>query len=438
MNLGELITLSRQFGKHMPGYLDRPSREENINFLNQALRWFGRYTYIFDPMISFHPEANRQQYDLRDTQFFGKIITKAYRVYLSGIPVEDEAGANRVMAISELDDYDNWRGTMLGRPTRAAEGGNGVLFFDRPFDEATAANTPHEVFGQFLPGAKTPDDVYLPNGFPVTLGTGTPSAGQITGTPGTIGALYNPYSGLINAPAGCLAVGGTSLNLTYYQPNTDPNNLVVKMSGLGLVLPVGAMVQWVRVKSLRARSVDGAVLRMRFGANVNGPLGGAAQEATVLPSVAYAEYGPLPQVTSLGAVDVASANFGIQMDLSQYFDPSSMLSVPAANVLVEIDSLSIEVAYTTPGGGSGTMTWETAKECIPDIPVEYHEILAYVACVMNVNPNITTDQVVANIQNVNAQITEAVRQFRSSNRAELGGLHKPQSTNQSTRYRVGR
>lgn len=210
------------------------------------------------------------------------------------------------------------------------------------------------------------------------------------------------------------------------------------MSGLGLSLPVGAMVQWVRVKSLRARSVDGAVLTIRFGANVNVPLGGASQQVTVVPSVAYAEYGPLPQVTSLGAVDANSATFGIQMDLQQYVDPESMLAIPATDVLVEIDSLSIEVAYTTPGGGSGVMTWENAQLLTPDVPLEYHEVLAYVASVINVNPNITTDQVVANIQNVNSQIMEAVKQFRSQNRAELGGLHKPQSTNQSTRYRVGR
>jgi hypothetical protein len=438
MNLGELITLTRQYGKHIPGYLEAPSREENINLLNQALRWFGRYTHIYDPMISFAPEANRQQFALRDTHFFGKLITKAYRVYLSGVPVEDETGVNRVMAISELDDYNNWRGTTAGRPRRAAESGNGALFFDRPFDETTASDTPHEVFGEYLPGVITPDGVYLPEGFPVSLGSEAPSSGQLTGTPSVIGSVYDPYSGLINAPAGCLAVGGTSLNLTYYQPPTAPNNLLVKLSGLGLELPTGAMVQWVRVKSFRARSVDGAVVRIRFGANVNVPLGGAAQELTVLPSVAYAEYGPLPEVTSLGAVDAESANFGIQLDLQQYVDPESMFAIPATDVLVEIDSLSIEVAYTTPGGGSGTMTWDTAQNLVPDIPLEYHEILAYVAAVTNANPNITSDQVVANIQNINAQIAGAVRQFKNANKTTLAGLHKPQSTNHPSRYKVGR
>jgi hypothetical protein len=437
MTLAELIDLKRQYSREIPGYVEKPGRSEEAKLINQAMRKLGLYCGIASPAIQFMPEVNRASYPLQSLKYFGRLLVVPHRVYVGGQPLTDYAGGNRVMSFAELDDYNSWRNRSPGLPRRAAVSANNEMIFDCPFDASSVALGRHEVFAEYLPGAIDANGIYYPAGFPQTFGAGS-STGSVSGNPQSFALLYPLTFGSLTAPAGCLTNGGAALAATQTYPLVDANELVVSLRQISLDIPTGSTVQWVRIKKFRARSVEGAVATLKWGENVNGVVAtGPAQTISVPEGGTYVEYGPLPPVVM--AADFESANFGLQMTLNQWVGSGGFVSeLPPANLQIEIDELEVEVAYASTASGGGTMPWDTAKDLVPDFPVQCHEAIAYAAAVLAARPMIKTNEIIANMQSINEEVTTALIGYRSQNLEVTIGLLKPQSTNWDYTYHVGR
>lgn len=147
-------------------YRGTPDDLDVADWLDWGLELIGQYTYPFDPMISWTPQADTRIYDLQDTDVFGKKIVRPLDVTYNGVLLTNLAGDRRSgITYMELSEFlPSYQTTPSGTPTRWAFVGNNKLVLTPPM-ASSESPTNNFVSGRYIPGAILSDGTYEPDGF---------------------------------------------------------------------------------------------------------------------------------------------------------------------------------------------------------------------------------------------------------------------------------
>lgn len=418
VKLEELIYESRRQRHNTANYKGKSGFAEEAALLNRALRTLGRYIRPVDPNITWNLSANQQSYDFETG--FARVLLEPFVGGIGGMTLTDGDGEGRFCSSREFNEMVDWRKPRTGTPTSAMVANRRITLDTIP-TPAVVAKGNHWVEARYLPGVICEGGIYLKSGFAETFSETDATTGQSTRAPG-IGNAIDIGGGMITDIANAsniLTDNGAVATYTVPAPAVDPGLDMIAVSNFGFALPVGAVVQDVRVESVEIGATGPAAVYFRWCANVadNSPV--AEQFIGVEGSMA--QRGPLPYQTGINASHIGASGFGLQIyAVHQAGDPNfEPMSTPLGPIAVTFDSITVTVRYTLDGSGTSagtTLSEAVALSCSPDLPEELHSSLAALAVIIAAEPAIDSELAVARLQTMNARWASLAEQMRQENR----------------------